>query len=249
MARAELGWEAFRRFRVQADLSPRPLRLSRQARTDRGRLCPGARRPAGALPLASRAARSDRGRRARAHRRRLVERRRRTRARLFPRRGQGGAALLAVSRGTLSRHGARPCRGRAGSCTGCMREHCTRYVEFAVASNFSFLRGASHPEELMLQAAQIGLDGLGLCDRNSVAGVVRAHLIKREQELDAALSPGRAARLRRRHAGHSRLSARPRRPGAGSAACSRAATCARRKANASFISTICSSTSMGSNWS
>ena len=55
------------------------------------------------------------------------------------------------------------------------------YVEFAVASNFSFLRGASHAEELMLQAAHIGLDGLGLCDPNSVAGVVRAHLIKREK--------------------------------------------------------------------
>jgi error-prone DNA polymerase len=65
-----------------------------------------------------------------------------------------------------------------------------RYFEFAVASNFSFLRGASHAEELMLQAAHIGLDGLGLCDRNSVAGVVRAHLIKREQELTLAYHPG-----------------------------------------------------------
>ena len=53
----------------------------------------------------------------------------------------------------------------------------SRYFEFAVASNFSFLRGASHPEELMLQAAHVGLAGMGLCDRNSVAGVVRAHLI------------------------------------------------------------------------
>src|SRR3989442_11511732 len=66
----------------------------------------------------------------------------------------------------------------------------TRYLEFAVASNFSFLRGASHAEELMLQAAHIGLDGLGLCDRNSVAGVVRAHLIKREQKLTLAYHPG-----------------------------------------------------------
>jgi error-prone DNA polymerase len=65
-----------------------------------------------------------------------------------------------------------------------------RYFEFAVASNFSFLRGASHAEELMLQAAHIGLDGLGLCDRNSVAGVVRAHLIKREQELALVYHPG-----------------------------------------------------------
>jgi error-prone DNA polymerase len=66
----------------------------------------------------------------------------------------------------------------------------TRYLEFAVASNFSFLRGASHPEELMLQAAHIGLDGIGLCDRNSVAGVVRAHLIKREKELTLRYHPG-----------------------------------------------------------
>jgi hypothetical protein len=42
----------------------------------------------------------------------------------------------------------------------------------------------------MLQATHIGLDGLGLCDRNSVAGVVRAHLIKREQELTLAYHPG-----------------------------------------------------------
>ena len=95
-----------------------------------------------------------------------------------------------------------------------------RYVEFAVASNFSFLRGASHPEELMLQAAHLGLAGIGLCDRNSVAGVVRAHLIKREQKLTLRLSSRRAARVRRRHARHPRLSARPSRAGAGSAACS-----------------------------
>ncbi len=66
----------------------------------------------------------------------------------------------------------------------------TRYIEFAAASNFSFLRGASHPEELMLQASALGLSGLGLCDRNSVAGVVRAHLIRREQKLALAYHPG-----------------------------------------------------------
>ena len=65
-----------------------------------------------------------------------------------------------------------------------------RYLEFAAASNFSFLRGASHPEELMVQAASIGLAGLGLCDRNSVAGVVRAHLAKREQNLMLRYHPG-----------------------------------------------------------
>ncbi|MDP2294142.1 MAG: DNA polymerase III subunit alpha [Pseudolabrys sp.] len=65
-----------------------------------------------------------------------------------------------------------------------------RYLEFATASNFSFLRGASHPEELMLQAQAVGLAGLGLCDRNSVAGVVRAHLARREQNLSLRYHPG-----------------------------------------------------------
>ena len=65
-----------------------------------------------------------------------------------------------------------------------------RYLEFAVASNFSFLRGASHPEELMMQAAHAGLTGLGLCDRNTVAGVVRAHLAKREHHLPLRYHPG-----------------------------------------------------------
>src|SRR5690349_4229342 len=65
-----------------------------------------------------------------------------------------------------------------------------RYLEFAVASNFSFLRGASHPEELMVQTASIGLAGIGLCDRNSVAGVVRAHLTKREHNLNLRFHPG-----------------------------------------------------------
>ena len=65
-----------------------------------------------------------------------------------------------------------------------------RYVEFAVASNFSFLRGASHPEELIMQAAHIGLAGIGLCDRNSVAGVVRAHLTRREHNLALRYHPG-----------------------------------------------------------
>jgi error-prone DNA polymerase len=64
------------------------------------------------------------------------------------------------------------------------------YLEFAVASNFSFLRGASHAEELMLQAARLGLAGLGLADRNSVAGVVRAHLAQREQNLPLRYHPG-----------------------------------------------------------
>src|SRR5919204_6812473 len=66
----------------------------------------------------------------------------------------------------------------------------TRYVEFAVTSNFSFLHGASHPEELIAEADRLQYSGLGLCDRNSVAGVVRAHLAKRENELELRYHPG-----------------------------------------------------------
>ncbi|HEY7644890.1 MAG TPA: PHP domain-containing protein, partial [Hyphomicrobiales bacterium] len=49
------------------------------------------------------------------------------------------------------------------------------YAELVAASNFSFLRGASHPEEMIIQAKSLGLRALALCDRNSLAGVVRAH--------------------------------------------------------------------------
>ena len=48
------------------------------------------------------------------------------------------------------------------------------YAEFAVQSNFSFLRGASRPEELAVTAKLLGYSALGLADRNTVAGVVRA---------------------------------------------------------------------------
>jgi error-prone DNA polymerase len=48
------------------------------------------------------------------------------------------------------------------------------YVEFAVQSNFSFLRGASRPEELVVTSQMLGLRAMGLADRNTVAGVVRA---------------------------------------------------------------------------
>ena len=48
------------------------------------------------------------------------------------------------------------------------------YAELAATSNFSFLRGASHPKDLVLTAILRGHSGLGLADRNTVSGVVRA---------------------------------------------------------------------------
>jgi error-prone DNA polymerase len=49
------------------------------------------------------------------------------------------------------------------------------YAELACCSNFSFLRGASHPEELVRQAAALGYRALALTDECSLAGIVRAH--------------------------------------------------------------------------
>ena len=49
------------------------------------------------------------------------------------------------------------------------------YAELAVTTHFSFLRGASHPKEFIPRAAALGLAGIGIADRNSVAGVVRAY--------------------------------------------------------------------------
>ncbi|MEZ5946931.1 MAG: error-prone DNA polymerase [Hyphomonas sp.] len=50
-----------------------------------------------------------------------------------------------------------------------------RFAELAVTTNFSFLRGASHGAELVLRAAELGLEAIGVADRNTLAGVVRAH--------------------------------------------------------------------------
>jgi error-prone DNA polymerase len=54
------------------------------------------------------------------------------------------------------------------------------YAELAVTTNFSFLRGAAHPEELVNRAKELDLAALGVADRNSVAGVVRAHTAAKE---------------------------------------------------------------------
>jgi error-prone DNA polymerase len=55
-----------------------------------------------------------------------------------------------------------------------MSESEARYVELQVTTHFSFLRGASSPEELFVTAARMELPALAIVDRNSVAGIVRA---------------------------------------------------------------------------
>jgi error-prone DNA polymerase len=57
------------------------------------------------------------------------------------------------------------------------------YAELHCLTNFSFLRGASHPEELVERAAHFGYAALAITDECSVAGVVRAHIAARDQHL------------------------------------------------------------------
>ncbi|HKJ75328.1 MAG TPA: error-prone DNA polymerase, partial [Alphaproteobacteria bacterium] len=56
----------------------------------------------------------------------------------------------------------------------------TAYADLQVASNYSFLRGASHPEELVVTAKALGLSAIAVTDRNTLAGVVRAHVAARK---------------------------------------------------------------------
>ena len=49
------------------------------------------------------------------------------------------------------------------------------YAELAVTTNFSFLRGASHPQEFVARAQELGYAAIGIADRNTLAGVVRAY--------------------------------------------------------------------------
>ncbi|MBA4047539.1 MAG: hypothetical protein C0476_03250, partial [Sphingomonas sp.] len=53
-------------------------------------------------------------------------------------------------------------------------------AELIAATNYSFLRGASHPAEMVATALALGLSGIGIADRNTVAGTARAHLALRE---------------------------------------------------------------------
>jgi len=57
------------------------------------------------------------------------------------------------------------------------------YAELAVTSNFSFLRSGSHPDELVRQAAGMGLSAVGIADRNTLSGVVRAHAAAKEVDI------------------------------------------------------------------
>jgi hypothetical protein len=113
-------------------------------------------------------------------------------------------------------------RIRAGSCTACSRERVsdegvvTDYAELAVTTNFSFLRGASHAEELVTRAKALGLAGIGIADRNTSARGSPSRTARRTFLLTRATAP----------------------PGAGSAACSASASGAPKRATAFSFSPI-----------
>src|SRR5688572_10662665 len=51
------------------------------------------------------------------------------------------------------------------------------YTELQVTTNFSFLRGGSHPEEFVEEAAKLGYNSIAFTDRNTLAGIVRGHVM------------------------------------------------------------------------
>ncbi|KGK79752.1 hypothetical protein PM03_09740 [Thalassobacter stenotrophicus] len=53
-------------------------------------------------------------------------------------------------------------------------------VELHITSNFTFLTGASHPEEYAHRAAEMGIETFAIADENSVTGIVRTHVALRD---------------------------------------------------------------------
>jgi error-prone DNA polymerase len=64
-----------------------------------------------------------------------------------------------------------------------MQKDTSSYAELHTLSNFTFLRGASHPEELVHKAAELGYEALAITDECSVSGIVRAHIAAKEYGL------------------------------------------------------------------
>ena len=67
-----------------------------------------------------------------------------------------------------------------------------RFAEVAATSNYTFLRGGSHPEEIVQRAAELGYAAIGICDVNSLAGIIRAHVAARQASIQLLVG----ARLR-----------------------------------------------------
>ena len=57
------------------------------------------------------------------------------------------------------------------------------YAELHCISNYSFLRGASHPEELVKQAAALGYSAIAITDECTMAGIVKAHVAAKHNDI------------------------------------------------------------------
>lgn len=96
--------------------------------------------------------------------------------------------------------------------TATTEDNAPAYAELHCMSNFSFLHGASHPEELVERAAELGYTALAITDEASMAGMARAHAAARQHDLhlivgsEIALTDGpRLVLLATGHDGYSRL--------------------------------------------
>ena len=207
----------------------------------------GAGRAAGKLRVAPGRAAHRQARKARSASRRnggtRSRRRRAARAITTASRTRGAPATGCIARAFTA--ATRSCR--AGSCTGCSGSGMAkkpippRYAELQVTTNFSFLRGASHGEELVAQAHALGLAAIAVTDRNTLSGVVRAHLAAKELGLKLIVGARLDLRMRRACCA---CRATGRRTG-GCRACCRSGRCAPRRAPARSISTMSPSTPKG----
>src|ERR1700743_3721542 len=57
------------------------------------------------------------------------------------------------------------------------------YTELQITTNFTFLRGGSHPEGIVEQAIALGYKEIAITDRNTLAGIVRAHIAAKGKEI------------------------------------------------------------------
>ena len=69
------------------------------------------------------------------------------------------------------------------------------YAELQVTTNYSFLRSGSHPGELALQAVELGHTAIGITDRNTLAGVVRAYAALKEYYEEHPTPPEQQTKL------------------------------------------------------
>src|ERR1700730_4159489 len=112
-----------------------------------------------------------------------------------PRNGGGRKAPVRSMRSAITigsrtrRDDASGCSGRvstamttrhAGLSMASFPERVPRYAELQVTNNFSLLRGPAHPDELVVTAAALGHQAIAITDRNSFAGIVRAHHAAKE---------------------------------------------------------------------